>query len=1164
MSMLMVMLPFLAFADAATLTLYGALTKSASSTTMTAGIYSFETQSALNMKRLVEFETKNIVCGAYANDLLYTYVQGGESYNPTFTFTVYDVNTGEAKISKYVGNAQKRPSAMCYNPADKKLYGYLNALQTFYEINAETGELTEVGKYISESVYFNSLFCDASGKFYATSSAGNFYSLDIKESKATLVGELGFSDSNPAASTVEIRSGRFFIIKSPAYGSNRWLMEIDPKTGATTELASFPYQQQIKVLYAPIAASEKDSQVPGFPTDVKTTFKVAGQNAATLQATAPTKAFDQETTLTSPMTVTFFVDDVKVGKVDNVAPGAVAKFDYTFTAAGAHVVKAQTSNAAGEGLSAQTRTFVGFDTPVAVGDIKLEIADNGKTTLTWTAPSVGVNNGDVNAAALAYDIVRFPGAVEVAKDLKATTFSETISYTYLRDYYYQVVAKAGEQVSEKGVSNRVAHGEGIRLPFVEDFDNDVNWGLHTIIDENDDDNSWKLDVEQSYAICRGNKNMSTDWLLTPRVKMTKDVVYTINFSTSASFNQTGLVDIYVLDSPEVPWGGAAALTPIQKLQLTTTVPTPGSATFVPEKDGYYYFAFYNYSNPNVHFYVHGYTISASQSPKAPADVEDLTMTPGEKGAFEATLNFTAPTKCGDGSALPANGISEIEIYHGDSKTPIHVISNPTPGAELTYVDNTNAYHGTNLYTVVCYNGNGNSAGRSVSAWIGEDLATAPNNVRATLNEKTRVVTLTWSNPSGGYRGGYIDFENLRFNIEFFVSGGGMEDPITVASRISERRFEISLDNFNQFMTNDRESVSFYIVPVTSAGEGVPGVASVVSGDAYGLPFAESFAGRSFSTTPWTTVTTEGTNGWAMVDVAPDAAQLAGTPSQDNDGGMAMYFHQMEVAEGRLCGPSISIEGAKDPILTFYLYHRTALATEDNYLLCEGMRGTNDYFPLGEKIAINGFGWEKHMIHLNEAEAVKAGDTKFRLAFHARSNGNTDFYLDNISVTDGLEGSKYPSVTGVSHEFNDDETQVTLSWNAPAASQYTLIGYYIYRDGVKVSNNYTTKTTYTAPYPQDNKGHNYQVQAIYNEGDALLSEDHWVYSSALESIEGESAKVYVLGNTLHIEAEGAPFAVVSTAGLEVARGTVASHEAIELASGIYVVKVGGKVVKCSVR
>lgn len=120
-------------------------------------------------------------------------------------------------------------------------------------------------------------------------------------------------------------------------------------------------------------------------------------------------------------------------------PGDHISLDITLSEGMANI-SVVTANADGVGQEAKTSVYVGNDNPEAPSDVVLTVAD-GIFTIRWRAPGqIGSHDGYVDAEAITYTVVRYPGEMIVAEGLAATEFSEKVPLSPLLTLKINVLA----------------------------------------------------------------------------------------------------------------------------------------------------------------------------------------------------------------------------------------------------------------------------------------------------------------------------------------------------------------------------------------------------------------------------------------------------------------------------------------------------------------------------------------------------------------------------------------------------------------------------------------------------------------------------------------------------------------------------------------------------
>ena len=204
-------------------------------------------------------------------------------------------------------------------------------------------------------------------------------------------------------------------------------------------------------------------------------------------------------------------------------------------------IEVSAANSAGEGPRIHLDKFIGKDAPEAPTNVRLtKTGEGNQISLTWNAPSTGINKGYVNRDNLNYNIMRYPDKVLVAEHIAERVFTEVLNATALANYYYVVTAFNGDIEGRSAESNRMLFGTAIEPPYFEDFE-DTNAGavMFTIIDANKDGNTWKYgywngteNADLYYATNDDKTTPADDWAITSPVHMKEGCFYRLTFDVN--------------------------------------------------------------------------------------------------------------------------------------------------------------------------------------------------------------------------------------------------------------------------------------------------------------------------------------------------------------------------------------------------------------------------------------------------------------------------------------------------------------------------------------------------------------------------------------------------------------------------------------------------------
>lgn len=283
----------------------------------------------------------------------------------------------------------------------------------------------------------------------------------------------------------------------------------------------------------------------------------------------------------------------------------------------------------------------------------------------------------------------------------------------------------------------------------------------TVIDVNSDvsANTWAYN-DGNAMYMQDKSNAADDWLIAPAVtleagKAYKVSAYVKHSSTFGSDKQK--IELKIGTAPTVE-GLTTRLVYDESFQSRLFVEKSG--TFSPAESGVFYVGLRCYSesyNGDLYFQ----KIVIEEAPVYPAQITDLSIVAGERGAMSATLSWTWPSSDHLGGAL--SNLLGAKIYRGTDL--VATLDTATVGGKAGWIDSSIETAGNYTYKVVAYNTFGNSQGSATtvtSPWIGNDTPAAVTDLVALAEDAT--VSLSFTPPTVGKNGGYIDTEALTYEI----------------------------------------------------------------------------------------------------------------------------------------------------------------------------------------------------------------------------------------------------------------------------------------------------------------------------------------------------------------------------------------------------------------
>ena len=431
------------------------------------------------------------------------------------------------------------------------------------------------------------------------------------------------------------------------------------------------------------------------------------------------------------------------------------------------------------------------------------------------------------------------------------------------------------------------------LPYDISFTAD-NYATWTAVDDGQSDPSFKnlmwMWNENSwwYSLTSGQKTDANDWVLSPSFSISAGTQYEITYRIDRYTGNDATVTLELVESTEAP----AGLQLIDTWTMSADKDKEKTVTFTAEKGGELRVGAHmamTYPGSAVKIKFKSFSIKALSKASAPAAVTALKVTPGEKGAATASISFTAPATDAEGN--PLSGNVTVSLYREDEADAFFTSEPLAPGATSSAVDN-DAYTGETWYTAKAVNDGGESVPVRADAWIGEDEPTAVSALAVSTAGKP---SLTWTAPTTGVHGGYLDSGKLTYTVSRVVDG-----KLSKAGTSTTTSFTDSdVDDSRQI------NISYQVVAVSSAGLGAAAQTKAVNvGPQLALPFAESFANKSYTTSPWMSETVKNAEDasrepeWVLIssktmavdatDDNPDGVEVT-IASQDTDQGLLQFI-----------------------------------------------------------------------------------------------------------------------------------------------------------------------------------------------------------------------------------------------------------------------------------
>lgn len=951
--------------------------------------------------------------------------------------SVYDANTGAMLQSDITylpvvdgSTVIKRPTGVGYDLSSDNFY--VPTWSGILEVKRSTFESALIGNF---SGFPLSMTSAKDGIYYITY-AGQVMKYDKEtQTSSEIINNVKAIDwsNNSTSSSFDFATGNLYynFLDSRFQGH---MAVYDASNNSARVVMDFPESEvAMSGLYIPYA---KDNA----PAAVSDIHFADGQ----IHFTAPTKTYASDEDLTGLLTAYISVNGGTPVEVSCNPGGDVARVLALMD--GSNKVSIQVGNTAGKSPERVAYVFNGEDTPAAPTDVSLTINPSMNATLTWNAPQTSEHFGPVNDNNIVYDIVRYPDNTTVASDLQATSFTETLTDAR-KNYYYTVTAKNIDRVGGMAQSNVVPAGSVWYPPYTETFYYEENFDIFKIIDNNNDQCTWKWtcplgDPNNAYAYMSGNGVTSDetgyvatyddDYLVTPSIYLKAGNDYRVRFEWEDLWMNTETMEILLGRSQNLS-NNETEIEP-----TFTMYPSPGNKVVifnVPEDGLYNIFFHVNTVGNSINVTMDNLSISLYASFEGPDSVTNLTATAGAMGALSNTVTFNTPTQTYHKQAL--SNISYINIYRNGSENPVHVFDNPAVGEQLSWTD-TDVENGSVTYRVVPFNASGQGKEAFVTNWVGLDIPADIPSVHAhqeLVNGEWKAVVTYERVAAVGAHGGYVVPEDVEYVLCRY-NEYAWDNPWPEVTPYTN---ELTLTD-TEYYGYGQQYVDYLLVARNAAGTSAGNPFGIVIGEPYTRPYTESFPYGYVSQNPWTLFADSYYYAWNIVT----GSGLSVKP-YDGDGGMLQFTYIMNESNTQvITGPRVSLVNSTAPELSFYMYHGFEAEPEDLNLIVY-LNYQDEGWDETATIAYNNGseGWSRYSIPL------RTDSRDIQIAFGANAvDASAAIYMDAIKIDESTENDLAAESISLSEKRINagSNTVVTVgiaNYGTQSADNYNVV---LYRDG----------------------------------------------------------------------------------------------------------------------
>lgn len=924
----------------------------------------------------------------------------GYWYKYSVSFSRMSTDSWEQTSNTDLGQSyvQGIASDLTYSYHDSKIYAttYLkmgNSSSGYLcSVDEATGEFTQIGA----TRFLSTIAADSNGKLWSIGGDGVLYIVDPTDASLTTVGATGYvpQEQNQSA-TFDLRTGKLYWAMTGFEDSDTQhlniicaIAEVDLTTGKATIVRDFGIDMRLSSLF--IIDAHPDA--PATPTDFTATAADGSQLAGTASFTIPSQTYSGHE-LTGNVGYILTQDGTPIASA-SAAAGSQVSIPLTFTQSGNHKLTLTLTSAEGlESPKVSTTLYVGNDTPAAPTGLQASVDHlQQSVTLTWDAVRTGADGGYIDPSAVTYTVTRLPDNEIIARSLEATTFTDT-PQNNLRRIRYSVKAVYQRKQSALAYTDYVLAGTSYDIPYAEAFDSKDDFNSYVTIDANGDGSDewespcWKYD--NSYAAAfyyNTQEGDADDWLITPPLAFSNEKIYKLTFQTYGYYGQTNHLQVSIGAQPTVEAMGSPVF---DKEFVSSMTSVKTYSVYLAPTAQTRYIGFHDITTSIEHMSIDNIYVEEVGSNLVPLQPTNVTAT-GSVG--NALITCTMPTLNARGEALSGN--TSLVVYRGEETAPAVSIA-AAPGEQVTWTDKWAAAM-NNSYRLAARNDVGEGLPAEASIDLSETTPEAVVNLTADALSAS-VVRVSWQPAASETGKAHLYNVYRRYDYENTL----------IAENLDQTEFT-DVHATDALPDDLRQGEIAYVVcALNSAGEGTSATsAGVAVGEAYDLPFAETWYQQSTQNNPWT-LEGNGTASWIVEAYGYDPS----TPGQDGAGMVKFTVNSYSgsgTGTAAYVSPAINFTSMKNPTATFYVYQHPDLS--ENLCVTVSMRDDEGRETALSNATFYGQAAEKGWLKCN-VDLSSATSRRGHLVFTgAGTVTNQSLHIDNLTIT----GDNYSSDVCISN------------------------------------------------------------------------------------------------------------------------------------------------------
>lgn len=986
---------------------------------------------------LVNFNVNPFACDTVSSDngvSPYSYVSRGKLYcflpnngYTAITRTIYDANTLERLDQRTFQSVQagmdRMPYLMSYDDTRDVVwvisfnslgghdYYYLNILDTATCQLQRVGYLGEYSSNRSKGNFSPKAFLATGGTLRILNADDKYYLLTLDPTKIEFrkVGyyNIPFKGTYGVQPMVyDANSGRLLINHYDFYnGTQYYEAQTFVPWGQTEDSIKATFIENAPTGFTmfykrPETENNYHNYIQALPTDYTVTPNEDGTSAKVSLTIPSTDQNGNEITIPSwssnKTRLYVYVDNNYTnvsGLPTDIHLGDQLKFNIDMTP-GMHVVTVQTYPFFNEvkGFSVGKTVCVGYDAPDNVCNATFTV-DGCTATITWDAPTQGrfADFGSTfDPSDLTYTVVRNSDGAVIAENITVTTATDSALSEEIHLESYTIYAYSHEQASTGATTPIQSVGLYLPLPYINNFDTDLDFNGFTVINANNDGINRTWQWNRYYYNITSGWGQGDDWAITPALRLEAGKLY------SFAYKLHGNGDLNVTIGKDATVEGQT-----EELENYKSADGFKETFFRPTENGTYYLGFHNYNAGNDNSWnVDSIVIKQVSVASAPERVRNMNVIPDAQGALGATVSFKLPTV-----DIAGNTLTEITkaVVTDEYGIVIAEKEGVAPGAEISL--SVSANKGFNHYRVVAVNADGEGWPVVKSQFVGPDVPKAVYDLVATWGDEPNVVHLSWNASEVGVNGGYLDPSTINY-VLYKYDSKSWPNYTKLGECGNEHDIDVSIMDAD---VSAQDQYIFAVNAINTEGESEYTRRGIVLGKAYKLPFFEPMDANGMRHAPWITVAGPEGQNWTV-----DNNYYSSTiNAYDNDGAHLTFVNKTEdPASGAITTPIIDFANSVHPMLKVWVNHAENIPAEAYVNILASTDGNT--FKMSEvaqaQTMTGNSGWTEHIFDLSALAGKKA-----QVALNTYvPNAQTRVFADNISIVEA-EGNDI-AVAAISKPF----------------------------------------------------------------------------------------------------------------------------------------------------